>query len=237
MADNNNTPQYTQPLDDLPTKEEFIEKPYYDNDPSPAIQYPNNNNFSHYQNTNNIQAQYYNLPPSGSVQPYNQVYRNQVSNYSSPAYYNNNYNKDNNNNKSNNYNNIQFKQRNGNSCDNPKIILTISIILIIVFIVDIGSLIGLGYFNILIFGDSLLIFIIGLLFLILTLKGISVKHVCFGFLSIIVWFGGFALRGIGITYIENDIGSSTPLIPIEVVIMIVRTFALFACIPYTCNAK
>ena len=186
MVDNNNYPKYTKSIDDLPTQGEFIEKPYYDNYPSPPIQ-----------NTN--------------------------TNYNDGAY----------------YNNIQDISRNNNkkNCNNPRVVIVASIILIIVFIIDSISQIVNLYFNLLIFCDSVLNLFIGILFLSFILKGKSIQHFCCGFLVLIVWFGGFALRGIGIINMQDELGSSTSMIAIEVFAMIARTISLFCCFPYVCNTK
>ena len=69
------------------------------------------------------------------------------------------------------------------------------------------------------------------------MKGKSIQHFCCGFLVLIVWFGGCALRGIGIANMQDELGSSTPMIPIEVFSLIARTISLFCCFPYVCNAK
>jgi hypothetical protein len=89
MADNND-PQLAKPIndDEMPSQEEIIEKPYYDNASAPTIQNPTDNNQpqiqnpvnnpppynppidiqSQYPNQNNIQAPIYN--PNNNPSPY-----------------------------------------------------------------------------------------------------------------------------------------------------------------------
>ena len=91
MIDNNNTPRYSKPINDLPSQKEIGEKPYYDNGSAPVVQNLIDNNQPQYQNPYNNQPQYYNPPPIGDAQQVNQAYPDKAP-YYVPS---NNYNDDN----------------------------------------------------------------------------------------------------------------------------------------------
>ena len=97
MTDNNNTPQYSKPINDIQSQEEISEKPYYDNGSAPVVQNLIDNNQPQYQNAyynpKNNQTPFYTPPPYEDAQQINQAYPGQAPYYAPPINYNdhNNY--------------------------------------------------------------------------------------------------------------------------------------------------
>ena len=239
MTDNNNTPQYSKPSNDLPYQEEIGEKPYYDNGSAPVVQNLIDNNQPQYQNTynnpapyynpNNNQPQYYNPPPVGDAQQVNQAYPGQAPYYTPSNNYNDN----------NNYTNgINYTYRPQRArpkkgvCDTRKCLMCLSIILIIVFFVDIGLQIGFQFFSPFLFIDDLAILTISIIYIVFIKKGNSFNKCWLGPLTVFVWFVGFGVRGFGMTLFESSVMTG-----IEFFLTGIRTFDLFFCIPSTCGQR
>ena len=236
MTDNNNTPQYSKPINDLPSQKEIGEKPYYDNGSVPVVQnlidnnqpqYQNHyNNPASYYNPNNNQPQYYNPPPIGDAQQVNQAYPGQAPYYNPPI-------------KDNNYTNgIKYTYRpqrarpKNSICDSRNYLMCLSILLIIVFFVDIGLQIGFQFFSPFLFIDDLAILTIAIIYIVFIKKGKSFNNCWLGPLTVFVWFVGFGIRGFGMTLFESN-----AMIGIEFFLAGIRLFDLFFCIPLTCGQR
>ena len=221
-----------------------IERPIIDSgtDSAPIIQNPNNNSQPQNQNMNNIQPQYqipnnqpqyYNPPPQGNYPQVNPLYPGQVPYYTPPVNYNSNYNKDiNYNNGIEEINKKKVASNRDRRCTNPKLLLAASIILILVCIVDISFQIGINYYSPLFITDSVYIAILGVIFILLTLKGKSPNNCCLSVVTILGWVIGIGIRYYGIDHLGEESENKT-LIAVETVIIIVRTAALFICGAYT----
>ena len=157
MTDETNEPQLKNPInDDLPDHEEIDEKQLNDNGSAPTIQNPsdnnpfqnqspvnnppiyynpNNNIQPQYQNQNNMQAPIYNpnnIPPQyyppGSPQQVNQDYPGQPLSYQPPENYNNGIQY--------NYEEQAVQPQYGRPPPSSKKVIGLSIILFVVFIID-----------------------------------------------------------------------------------------------------
>ena len=221
-----------------------IERPIIDSgtDSAPIIQNPNNNNQPQNPNMNNIQPQYqipnnqpqyYNPPPQGNYPQVNPLYPGQVPYYTPPVNYNSNYKKDINYNIGIEENNkMKVASKRDRRCTNPKLLLAVSIILILVCIVDIIFQIGINYYSPLFITDSVFIAILGVIFIWLTLKGKSPNNYCLSVLTILGWVIGIGIRYYGIHLLGEE-SEYTTLRVVEGVIIFVRTVALFICGAYT----
>ena len=237
MTDNNNTPQYSKPINDIPSQGEIGEKPYYDNGSAPVVQNLIDNNQPQYQNTynnpapyynpNNIQPQYYNPPLVGDAQQVNQAYPGQAPYYAPPINYNDN------NNYTNGINYTYSPQRvrpKRSICDSKKYLMCLSIILIIVFFIDIGLQIGFQFFSPFLLIDDFAILTMAIIYIVFIKKNKQINNGWLGALTVFVWFVGFGVRGYAMTLFE-----SSAMIGIDFFLTGVRTFDLFFCIPLTCR--
>jgi len=237
MTDNN-TPQYSKPMEeDLPSQEELFENPYYGDGSAPVAQNFSGNNQPQYQNPvnnpvqyynpNNNQPQYYN-PPQAGAQQIKQAYPDQAPYYTPPLDYNNNIYYNN----GINYNNQPQigRPKRGRLLANKKFLMFLAIILIIVPFIDTGLQIGFNFFSPFLLVDGLAILTIAFILIFFIVKGKLVNRRWLGALTVFVWFVGFGVRGFGMTQFESGI-----MVAIEFFVTAIRTFALFFCIPFTCN--
>ena len=228
MTDINNAPQDLNSTGDYPSKEQAGEKPFYDTTSAPMVSDINNNPPPYYNNP----------PPQYNPQQYNPAYQGQAPVYTPPANYNtNNYDI----NYTSNYNNgAQYpyqptvpttKGRFQNPrFQNPRLLLYIPLVLIVVFIIDLIIEIVFNSFNPYILGDCGATLIMAIIYLIFFCAGKSPKNTAIGAATIIVWFGGFCARGFGMTRFDYPV-----LIVIDFFLLIARSFAMFFAIPQTCG--
>ena len=222
MADNNSNPEYSNFINNVPPKEEVVtEKPYYDDVSAPTAQLLNNYNQS--QSDNN------DLPSQNNLQQGDQTIPPIIPYY--PPQVNNNYNY------YNQYgpNNIgqpvpvNRKSRMG---QNPKTLIAMSIILILIAIVDTVLGIIFNIFSPMVVADDIAIFIMAIVYLILIAKKRPTNHPALGAVTVLVWFVGFGVKGFGMSQIKGaQVGFMVPLF----ILTGGRAFAMFFCIPHTCN--
>ena len=224
MADNNYNPEYSDPINDAPPKEEVVtEKPYYDDVSAPAPQMVNNyNQPPNYNNDlpsqNNLQQGDQTIPP---IIPY---YPPQVNNNYNYNYYNQ-YGP-------NNIGQPVPANRKSRIGQNPKILMIMSIILILIAIADTVLGIIFNIFSPMVVADDIAIFIMAIVYLILIAKKISTHHPALGAVTVLVWFVGFGVKGFGLVKDSNGkIGFMIPLFFLTGG----RGFAMFFCIPQTCK--
>ena len=215
---NNIQPQY-------PNQNNMQAPIYNPNNNPPSIYNPNNNQPPYY-NPNNNQPQYY--PPPGTPQQVNQAYPGAGPYYPPPINYNNNMN----------YNNgiyynsqPQIAAQRTNCFQNPKTVIIFSILLIVVVIVDLILQITSEFVPFILIDDAGLL-IIAITFLILICTKKSVGHPALGAATVIVWFVGFGLRGLGMSQFE-EFGNAISFFFLTAI----RTFVIFFCIPIACNQR
>ena len=114
---------------------------------------------------------------------------------------------------------------------NPKVLKIMSIILILIFIIDIFLEISLGVFSPLILADDFAILTMAIIYLIFIAKKKPINHPALGAATIFVWFVGFGAKGIGMAKGGGKAGFIFPFFFLNAA----RTFAMFMCIPQTCN--
>ena len=224
MADNNYNPEYSAPINDGSTNnEEVTEKPYYDDVSAPTPQMVNNYN----------QPPIYNndLPSKDVLQEGDQTISPDVPYSSSQT--NNNYNYDvqyePNNNDIEQAVPVRRKYRMG---ENPRTLMIMSIILILIAIADTVLGIIFNIFSPMVVADDIAIFIMAIVYLILIAKKISTHHPALGAVTVLVWFVGFGVKGFGLVKDSNGkIGFMIPLFFLTGG----RGFAMFFCIPHTCK--
>ena len=240
MTDDINEPRLEKPINESdPDNENIDEIKYYDNSSASTNQNPIDNNPPPYYNPNNIQPQYpnqndiqpqfynpYNIPPQyysppGSTQPVNQVYPGQPPYNQSTENYNNGIQY--------NYEEQAVQPQYGRPPPSPKKVIGLSVILFVVFVIDLILEIIFGL-SLLVLIDDALILIIGIIYLIPALRGKIIKNIPLGIVTIIVWFGGFGLRVYGMTKFERAF-----MVIIEFFLIGARSIALFMYIPLTCN--
>ena len=240
MTDDINEPRLEKPINESdPDNENIDEIKYYDNSSASTNQNPIDNNPPPYYNPNNIQPQYpnqndiqpqfynpNNIPPQyysppGSTQPVNQVYPGQPPYNQSTENYNNGIQY--------NYEEQAVQPQYGRPPPSPKKVIGLSVILFVVFVIDLILEIIFGL-SLLVLIDDALILIIGIIYLIPALRGKIIKNIPLGIVTIIVWFGGFGLRVYGMTKFERAF-----MVIIEFFLIGARSIALFMYIPLTCN--
>ena len=247
MTDNNNVPSLIDPINDIPSQDEIIEKPYHDDGSAPTIQsYNDNNNLPPLQNPSNNQSPYYDSNAPNDNQPQNQ---NLIIN-PPPSYPNNNTqlqycNPDNqqhyydpspgtaqqiNNGIQYNYE-PQIVPPRSNQVKNPKLLICFAIILIIFFFVDISFLFS-SDFNSLFLVDDIAILFIAIIYLCDACDFSVFDRKAIAALTVIVWFVGFGLRGLGITMYGDKDNIFSSLFRTAI-----RTIILFICIPFFCNQR
>ena len=240
MTDDINEPRLEKPINESdPDNENIDEIKYYgdssastnqnpiDNNPPPYYnpnniqpQYPNQNDIQpQFYNPNNIPPQYYS--PPGSTQPVNQVYPGQPPYNQSTENYNNGIQY--------NYEEQAVQPQYGRPPPSPKKVIGLSVILFVVFVIDLFLEIIFGY-SLLVLIDDALILIIGIIYLIPALRGKIIKNIPLGIITVIVWFGGFGLRVYGMTKFERAF-----MVIIEFFLIGARSIAIFMYIPLTCN--
>ena len=221
MADNNFNPGYIDPINDGSTKDDVPEKPYYDDVEAPMPQMVNNYNQPQIYNNEDLPSQ--DNIQQGSISnttegPYN-------SSQASNNYYNNQY--------ESNTNieqpvPVRRKYRMG---ENPRTLMIMSIILILIVIADASLEIGFKFFSPFILGDDIAILTMAITYLILIAKRRSTNHPALGAVTVFVWFVGFGVKGFGMTKAPSKVGLMVPLF----LLIGGRAFAMFFCIPHTCN--
>ena len=220
MADGNFNPEYVDPINDGSTKEEIPEKPYYDDVEAPMPQMVNNYN----------QPQSYNndLPSQDDIQHGSQTNTTEGPYYSSQAsnnYYNNQYES-----------NTNIEQpvpvrRKYKMGENPRTLMIMSILLILIVIADVTLEIIFRFFNPFILGDDIAILTMAIVYLVLIAKKRPTNHPALGAVTVFVWFVGFGVKGFGMTKGPGKVGLMVPLF----LLTGGRAFAMFFCIPHTCN--
>ena len=220
MADGNFNPEYVDPINDGSTKEEVPEKPYYDDVEAPMPQMVNNYN----------QPPSYNndLPSQDNIQQGSQTNTTEGPYYSSQAsnnYYNNQY--------ESNTNieqpvPVRRKYRMG---ENPRTLMIMSILLILIVIADVTLEIIFRFFSPFILGDDIAILTMAIVYLVLIAKKRPTNHPALGAVTVFVWFVGFGVKGFGMTKGPGKVGLMVPLF----LLTGGRAFAMFFCIPHTCN--
>ena len=227
MADNNYNPEYSAPINDGSTNtEEVPEKPYYDDGSAPPIPQMVNN-YNQPPDYNN------DLPSKENLQLGDQTNSPDVPYSSSQA--NNNYN----------YNyNVQYKPNNNDieqavpvrrkyrMGENPRTLMIMSIILILIVIANTTLCICFRIFSPFILADDIALLTMAIVYLILIAKRRPTNHPALGAVTVIVWFVGFGVKGFGMSQIRNGkVGFMVPIF----VLTGGRAFAMFFCIPHTCN--
>ena len=220
MADVNYNPEYVDPINDGSTKDEVPEKPYYDDAEAPMPQMVNNYN----------QPQSYNndLPSQENIQQGSQTNTAEGPYYSSQVnnnYYNNQY-------ESNlNVEHPVPERRKYRMGENPRTLMIMSIILILIVIADVILEICFSFFSPMIIADDIAILTMAIVYLILIAKKRPTNHPALGAVTVFVWFVGFGVKGFGMTKAPGKIGLMLPLF----LLTGGRAFAMFFCIPHTCN--
>ena len=216
MTDNNQNPEPSETINNTPSNEEIVtEKPYFDDASAPT---PNMlNNLNQPQNNDNVLSSQDN---QDNLQQGNQTTTSEINN-----------NNNDNDNPFDPYNIEQLAQarRKLRVGENPKILKIMSITLIILFIIDIYLQIGVGLFNPVILIDDFAFLTMAIIYLVLIAKKKPTNHPALGVATVFVWFVGFGIRGFGMT-----LGGGDFIFPLFL-LTIARTFALFLCIPHTCN--
>lgn len=215
MTDNNEAPEYSKPINDVPSKEDIDEKPFYDTGSAPIVQ----NLYNPPQN--------YNPDPNG-MQPVNQASAVPAPNYAPPINYGNTrYNP--------NYDTgVQYYvpqspvPRRSGWLHNPKILIFNAIILILVFIADLIVEITFNFFSPFILADCVASVIIAIILIVLVCNGKPVRNCGLGTAVAFVWFVGFGLRGFGMTQFKKS-----TMVMIDFFLLVPRTLALFFSIPQT----
>ena len=232
MSDNDYNPGYSNTLNDIPSQQDVEQKSFNEDDNSAPTVQSYNNNYD--------KPSYYNNTPINNSQQSTPTNTYGDNNYSNQNIYNNNYNNNNYNNNynNNNYNNndyvynvpehyvepqVRRKYRMG---ENPKLLKIISIILIVIAITGIILQISLDSFSPLILVDN----IMGITYLVFMYKKLRLNHRILGTCTILVWFVGFGLEGFGMTQVQKS-----SFIIANFLATAIRSFAMFFCIPYTCN--
>ena len=199
----------SEPINDIPSKEEVVtELPYYDDASAPTPQMINNYNKP--QNNNN------DISSQDNLQQGNENSTPKLSNDYEP---------------NNNIEKLVPVRRVYRFGENPRILKLMSIILILIFIIDIFLEISLRVFSPLVLADDFAILTMAIIYLIFIAKKKSTNHPALGAATVFVWFVGFGAKGIGMAQGGNKAGFIVPLFFLNAA----RTFAMFMCIPPTCN--
>ena len=198
----------SEPINDIPSKEEVVtEMTYYDDASAPTPQMLNNYNKP--QNNNN------DISSQDNLQQGNQNSTPKLSNNYEP----------------NNIEQLVPVRRVYRFEGNPKILMIMSIILILIFIIDIIFQISLRVFSPLILADDFAILTMAIIYLFFIAKKKPTNNPALGAATVFVWFVGFGAKGIGMTQGGGKPGFIVPLFFLNAI----RTFAMFMCIPQTCN--
>ena len=203
MADNNNNPEYSDLINDNPSKEEeeiLSEKPYYDEISQQTPQILNNNNLPSQDNLN-IQQGNESIP-------------------SEDYYYTQ---EDNNNNQfSNNILKQSIKNKKIKTEQNHKKLIILSIIIIIIVIADSILEIIYGILSPYIIGDDIAIFTIAIVYLVLICKKIPTNNFALALVTILLGFIGAGIKGFGLTQLNKKMFFIVPFF----FLIVGRTFAM-----------
>ena len=118
---------------------------------------------------------------------------------------------------------------------NSKIFLVLSILLIIDQLTAIIIQITLNSLIPLILVDNIAVIITAILYLLVIFKVIKGRHIWLGVVSILVWFVGFALEGVGMmlgNMDKKDIYEENKYTTINIAFMFLRSFLMFCCHPF-----
>ena len=85
-------------------------------------------------------------------------------------------------------------------------------------------------FSPLILVDNIAVLSMGITYLVFTFKKLRLNHKILGAFTVLIWFVGFGLEGFGMTQVQNS-----AFIIANFLATGIRSFAMFFCIPYTCN--
>ena len=225
MADNNNIPEYVEPINDAPPKEEeVVTKPCNDDVDAPTPQLLSN--YSQSQSENN------DFPSHDNYQQREQTIPSEVPYYSPQA--NNNYNYYSNQNANNNMQIVPVRRR-VSILKNPTCLIILSILLILIVIADVVLEIIFQFFNAFILADDIAILAMAITYLTLISKGRPTNHRALGVVTVLVWFIGFGAKGFGMSQVLKEKGKFTFNFAVTLFVLIgLRLFVMFICIPQTC---
>lgn len=204
MADNNNNPEYSDLINDNPSKEEeeiLSEKPYYDEISQQTPQILNNNNLPSQDNLN-IQQGNESIP--------------------SEDYYYTQEDNNNNNQFSNNILKQSIKNKKIKTEQNHKKLIILSIIIIIIVIADSILEIIYGILSPYIIGDDIAIFTIAIVYLVLICKKIPTNNFALALVTILLGFIGAGIKGFGLTQLNKKMIFIVPFF----FLIVGRTFAM-----------
>ena len=191
MADNNNNPEYSDLMNDNPSKEEEIleEKPYYDvSSPKQTHILNNNINQSEIDNNNLPSQDNLNIQQGNESIPSEDFYDTQENN---------------NNQFSHNILEQPTKRKTIKKEQNPNKLIILSIIIIIIVIADSILEIIFDILSPYIIGDDIAIFTIAIAYLVLICKKIPTNHCALVIVTGLVCFIGFGIKGFGLTRINK----------------------------------
>ena len=231
MADINNNLDYSEPINDNPSKEELVtEQPYYDELSAPAPQIITSND-------NQPQIGNNDIPPSKKVEQENKEDTLEVQNYSKQKKFNHD----------KNYYltyDIRYEPDIGYEPDieqpvkrkykmgeNPRTFLILSIVLIAIVIADSVLQIYFSFFSPYVFSDDIAVFTLSIVYIVLVTKKKRLKHPALGAATGLVWFGGFGVKLAGMV---NGLPKTGFIVPI-ICLAVARGGVMFFCIPHTCN--
>ena len=201
MTDNDNNRQSENLINDLPSQEEIGDKPYYDDESAPTVQFPINNNQDQIEKPNgDIQIQY--EEPPFTATDNDQYQNNYIDEDYSPSC-------------------------RKNCCKNIRLIIC-SIIIIMVFVFDLVFQI-LSKINPFIFIDDIAIFIIAIFVIYYSCKHESVFNRKISHVILAVTIIGLGLWVLGFTQYKekNDSGFATILYFI-IPVRLVALFCIYA---------
>ena len=205
MADNNNNPEYSDLINDNPSKEEeeiLSEKPYYEEISQQTSQTLNNNDYLPSQDNLNIQQGNESIP--------------------SEDYYYTQEDNNNNNQFSNNILKQSIKNKKIKTEQNHKKLMVLSIIIIIIVIADSILEIIYGILSPYIIGDDIAIFTIAIVYLVLICKKIPTNNFALALVTILLGFIGAGIKGFGLTQLNKKMIFIVPFF----FLIVGRTFAM-----------
>jgi len=103
----------------------------------------------------------------------------------------------------------------------------LSYALLFIAIVDIFCQIACRYINVFAMLDDLALLTLSIVFIELGCQGKNLKTPILKFFTIFVWFVGFAMKGVSMSYVKKRYTF------LCFILMVIRTFVIFFCIPLT----
>ena len=200
MADNNNNPEYSDLINDNPSKEEeeiLSEKPYYDEISQQTPQILNNNNLPSQDNLN--------IQQGNESIPSEDYYYTQEDNQFS-----------------NNILKQSIKNKRIKTEQNHKKLIILSIIIIIIVIADSILEIIYGILSPYIIGDDIAIFTIAIVYLVLICKKIPTNNFALALVTGLLCFIGAGIKGFGLTQLNKKMIFIVPFF----FLIVGRTFAM-----------